>query len=258
MEATVSGRWTAGARGWLQLLCAVVALMLGAAAHAQSASTTALTASPSPAAYGQAVTLTATVSGANPSGAVTFLDGATSLGSASLNAGVATLSVSTLAVGSHTLSASYAGDGTNAASTSDPTALVVNTASTTSTVSSSANPAGFGANVTFTATVAGQAPTGSVTFMDGGNSVGSAALSGTGNSRTASLVLNNLAVGSHSITVAYGGDANNAASTSAALNQTINTAAAMVAIAAKNARMCWAVLSRGKRSACRSDGRSKR
>lgn len=60
-----------------------------------------------------------------PTGAVTFLDGATTLGTATLNvSGVANLSVSTLSVGTHTLIATYAGDGSFASANAAATVTV--------------------------------------------------------------------------------------------------------------------------------------
>ena len=81
-------------------------------------STTALVASPSPAPLGSTVNLTATVTGTNPSGTVTFKDGTTTLGSATLASGSATLSTPFTSLGSHSLTAVYAGDTNNTASMS--------------------------------------------------------------------------------------------------------------------------------------------
>jgi hypothetical protein len=95
---------------------------------------------------------------------------------------------------------------------------------TTTTVISSLNPANQGVSVTFTATVATagtNAPTGSVTFNDGGTAIGSGTLSTVGGAQVATFATSTLAVGSHSITAVYGGDANNAGSTSAVLTQVI-------------------------------------
>jgi len=91
---------------------------------------------------------------------------------------------------------------------------------TTTAVTSSANPSTYGTSVTFTATVTGSSPTGSVEFFDGATSLGTAALSG-GN---AALSTSALAVGSHSITGVYSGDGGNATSTSPALTQVVNKA----------------------------------
>ena len=71
---------------------------------------TQVTAAPSPSAYGQAVTFTASVSG-GATGTVQFsVDGTDSGAPRPLSAGKATLSLSTLAVGSHEVTARYAGD----------------------------------------------------------------------------------------------------------------------------------------------------
>jgi hypothetical protein len=61
-------------------------------------------------------------------------------------------------------------------------------------------------------------PTGTVTFYDGVAPLGTGTLSG----GKATLSTKTLAVGSHSITVTYGGDANFLGSTSAVLTQTVN------------------------------------
>ncbi|MEK7424017.1 MAG: Ig-like domain repeat protein, partial [Actinomycetota bacterium] len=100
-------------------------------------------------------------------------------------------------------------------------------APSTTTLVSSANPATAGTSVTFTATVTGTNPSGSVSFTDGGATIsgcGAAALSGAGNTRTAACTTSSLAVGTRSIVAHYGGDAANAASSSATLSQVINTA----------------------------------
>jgi YD repeat-containing protein len=99
---------------------------------------TTLDTSVNPTVWGQATTLTATVSpayGGTPTGTVTFKDGTTVIGTASLSGGVATLSVSALEVGSHTLHAYYNGDShynTSCGSTSQ----TVNKAATTVSVAS--------------------------------------------------------------------------------------------------------------------------
>jgi hypothetical protein len=88
---------------------------------------------------------------------------------------------------------------------------------TSISLASSQNPSSFGQPVTFTATVTGAAPTGTVAFFDGGAQIGSVTLSGSATTLTTSA----LSVGNHSITARYGGDANNNASISAALAQSV-------------------------------------
>ncbi len=89
-------------------------------------------------------------------------------------------------------------------------------AATTTTLTTSATTAVVGVNVTLTASVAGVSPTGNVVFKDGTTTIGTVATTGTTATRTAVLSTNFTTVGSHSITAAYAGDANDAASTSAA------------------------------------------
>ncbi len=87
-------------------------------------------------------------------------------------------------------------------------------------MASSANPSIVGAGVTFTATVIGNAPSGSVTFTDGGTivaSCGAVVLTGSGNTRTALCSTAALTAGTHSIAASYSGDGANSASSSAAL-----------------------------------------
>ena len=78
----------------------------------KASSTTTLTSSLNPSAYGQSVTFTATVSpqfSGTPTGTVVFKDGTKTLKSVTLSGGVASYMVSTLAVGSHGITANYNG-----------------------------------------------------------------------------------------------------------------------------------------------------
>jgi hypothetical protein len=85
----------------------------------KAVTSTALAASPASADLGAAVTLSAKVSGTNPTGTVTFSDGTTTLATVALDAtGSATFTTADLAAGSHQLTASYSGDATNLASVS--------------------------------------------------------------------------------------------------------------------------------------------
>jgi streptogramin lyase len=87
------------------------------------------------------------------------------------------------------------------------------------TLVSSVNPSRLGRAVVFTASVAGNFPTGTVQFMDGKTPLGSlVTLSGGG---IAQLTISTLAWGTHAITAVYSGDANNAANTSSVLYQAV-------------------------------------
>ncbi|HUS20280.1 MAG TPA: Ig-like domain-containing protein [Terriglobales bacterium] len=85
------------------------------------------------------------------------------------------------------------------------------------TIASSLNPSDFGSAVTFTATLAPNLATGTVTFKDGAATIGTAGIS----SGSASFSTSALIVGSHSITAVYGGDPTYASSTSSVLTQTV-------------------------------------
>ena len=87
-----------------------------------------VSASPNPAIEGQSVTLSAGVSGANPTGTVTVFDGSTPIPGCSniaLVSGIATCSTTTLALGEHSISAIYAGDANNVAASSAPLILTI-------------------------------------------------------------------------------------------------------------------------------------
>jgi hypothetical protein len=95
---------------------------------------------------------------------------------------------------------------------------------TTSVVASSLNPAPLGAPVTFTATVTtsgANPPTGTVTFVDYDDAIGTVTLGTVSGSQVATLTPPRLSFGTYQITAVYSGDANNASSMSALLNQDI-------------------------------------
>jgi hypothetical protein len=200
-------------------------------AAAKTNTTTALSASATQVTSGQSVMFNAVVTPASgsgtPTGSVTFLDGATSLGMATLNGGSGSVSSSTLSIGTHTISVMYSGDANFSGSTSSAVSVTVVAPAkigTVTTVSSSAMQVTSGQSMTFTVSVKAQSgtgvPTGAITLLDGGSQINSAML----NAGAASFTSSTLAVGSHTITAAYGGDTNYAASSSAA--DTVTVAAA--------------------------------
>lgn len=185
--------------------------------------TTVMTSSPSPANYGQQVTLTAQVTATGstvPTGTVTFRNGTKKLGTGSVNAsGVATLALTNLPVGSDSLTASYGGDAQNGASTSAAVTQMVNQATTSMTLTSTPNPAKSGTAVKLTAMVTsnGSPPTGQVTFTFNGTTLGTRWISG----GKAVLSLTTLPVGSDQVTATYAGSVDYTAS-SATVLQTVN------------------------------------
>jgi hypothetical protein len=90
---------------------------------------------------------------------------------------------------------------------------------TATALGSNLNPSNYGQVVTFTAKVssAGPAPTGKVKFLDGTTGIGAVALGG----GLATLTKSKLAVGTHSITAQYMGDAANDKSKSPVLYQAV-------------------------------------
>jgi len=214
----------------------------------QETATTSVSASANPVANGSSVTFTATVmpngtpatvvqngTGSSnlwvPTGTVTFMNGSSVLGTVTLNplenatyastyVQQVTITTSSLPVGTDTITAVYSGDQNFVGGTS---AIFNETVGgTTTNVVSSLNPSAYGETVTLTATVSplvgSNTPGGTVTFMDGSTTLGTATLSG-GSATFSSSVLS---VGQHTITVSYGGDTNDAASTSNPLIQTVN------------------------------------
>lgn len=173
-------------------------------------STTALNVVSNPTSFGTSLQLTATVSGpagsGTPTAMLTFLDGNKVLGQQRLDAsGSATMTVNGLTAGSHDLSAVYVGDTAFATSSADVQTTV--TDGTTTTLGLSPNPSTYGQAVTMTATVAAAdngagIPTGSVTFTDGGNTLGTVPVDNTG---TATLNSSSFSVGSHGITASFTG-----------------------------------------------------
>lgn len=191
----------------------------------KAATSTTLISSLNPAVFGRAVTFTATVKPSTssvPTGAVTFKDGSVSIGSGTLSNGKATLVKSNLAARSHSLTAVYPGDANHTGSASAALTQTITKAGTVASVFSSLNPSHHGNTVTFTALVRSTTtglPTGVVTFKDGATTLGTRTLNSAGKG---ALAISTLAIGSHSITAVYGGDANFKGSISVALKQTVN------------------------------------
>jgi large repetitive protein len=215
--------------------------------------TTTVTSSLTPSDYGTSVTFTATIAAASPgSGAppagetVQFFDGVTSLGTGTttVTGGVtkATFSSSTstpLSVNTHSITATYAGDSNYATSTATAFSQVVQKASTTITVASSANPSVFGQSVTFTAKIARVAPGTAlppagetVQFFDGVTLLGTGTTSIVAGVPTATASFNSMPVATHSITANYVDDVNFLPSTSAILSQVVNPASTTSTVSA--------------------------
>ena len=204
----------------------------------QVATATAVTPGTATVSFGQSATFTATVSSANgapPDGSVQFLVNGAAYGSTVPLSGGTTQLAITEPAGSYTVAAQYTGDANYAATlpaAQTSATLTVNQAATATTVTPGTASVGFGQSATFTATVSsanGAPPDGSVQFLVNGAAYGiTVPLSG----GTAQLAITEPA-GSYTVTAQYTGDANYAATLSAAetsASLTVNPAATATAV----------------------------
>lgn len=181
------------------------------------ASATRLDVAPAAPAYGEALTLTATVGGQSPSGTVTFRDGATVIGSGLLTGGQAAVVLSNLAIGSHGISATYSGDDHHLPSSSGTTTMTISKLASNTELDVSSPSWKFGEEVLLAVAVSGIAPTGSVAFRDGSTTLGTVQLT----DGRAVMATTKLAVGSHRISAGYSGDSRHLGSNSAAADVTV-------------------------------------
>lgn len=186
-------------------------------------------ASSNPATFGAPLTLTATGSGTNGplTGNVQFNDtfgGVTStIGTGTFSSGIAATTTTALQPGVHSVVAAYQGDANDAAVTSAPTTFSVKRQTNTVVTATPGTQVSL-APVTVTATVSNNTTTayatGTVTFFDGTTQIGTGTLNGSG---VATLTLQSLAVGTHSLTAQYAGDSLNLPSTTAnPFTETVN------------------------------------
>ena len=191
-------------------------------------SSTSLSVSGNPNPYGQPLVLTAVVTpnGSTdvPTGQVTFMSDGKVIGQNPVDGtGTATFTTSSLSAGAHNLAAVYASDTEFSASTGTQQ---VNVSDGTSTaLGLNPNPSTFGQQVTMTATISpadngAGTPTGSVTFNDGNNALGSAPVDGSGQ---ATFNTTTLSVGAHSITANFTGSNGWGNSGSAAQTQNVTS-----------------------------------
>jgi len=193
-----------------------------------------LSVSPHPAVVTSNVTLTlnAVDQSGTPTGSVVFYDGATALATVALNSsGIAQWSTQSFSVSPHSLSVQYAGDSANIGGASNTVSETITQATTATALALSASTATVGIPLIFTATVtnnSGPALTGTVTFKDGTTVLGSQPLS----SGMSAITVGTLAPGSHSITAAYSGNADDAASTSPSMTEVIAQVATVTTLGA--------------------------
>ena len=194
----------------------------------------AVSSSANPSNSGAPLTLTANVfsNGGTPTGSIIFLDGGTAIGTAAINSqGVATLPVagSAWTAGTHTLTATYAGDVNDGSCAAAPVSEVVNLAAASLKLVSSVNPSPLGGSLTLTVTATsnGGTPTGIIQFLDGGTSIGSGPLNGSG---VATFATTALTLGTHNLTASYAGDTYDSTATSAPLSEVIQPTATTVTL----------------------------
>jgi hypothetical protein len=125
----------------------------------------------------------------------------------------------------------------------------------TTTLASSLNPSNLGDSVTFTATVTGANPDGSVLFSDNGSNMPGCLflipVAGAGDTRTAQCTTSSLAVGTHTIQAGYTGDTTNQPSVSNTVSQVVNgvgTTSVNVALASAGATASPSSISSARRT----------
>ena len=202
----------------------------------KAATAVALTATPNPIVPGKPATLTAAITVTAPgaatlSGTVDFKSGSAAISGCTgvaVKSGAATCNVASVAASS-ALSAAYNGDA-DTESSAGSMQTPVGKANATVTVTAVPAPSVFGAPVTVNMTVAAAvgiaAPTGTVTLSDGASQLGTATLNSAGKALLAipSAQLAPLAVGSHTFSAVYNGDANYAASVPVSTTLTVGKA----------------------------------
>ena len=205
----------------------------GSTSHAVNKANTSLIVSsdqPDPSVIGETVTVQWTLaSTGGGSGTPTGTVSVTASGSAgctapaSFGTGSCDLVFTTNVDPTPTIAASYPGDANfNASNDNEPHTVH---GATSTTVATSGSPSTVGDNVTFTAHVTATSGSGNtggaVRFFDGATQIGQDNLNGSGN---ASIQVNNLTGGSHSITATYQGSTTFETSTSAPIIQVVNAA----------------------------------
>lgn len=140
--------------------------------------------------------------------------------------------MSSLAVGAHAITVSYGGD-SNVAATSASLTQTIQNATTQTALTISANPDTYGSPLTMTAIVTsnGSSPTGSVDFLDGGTTLGSASLNG---QESASLTLSTLSPGIHNLVAQYTGDGHASASTSLSVSMAVKQSTSLTLTSSSN------------------------
>jgi Bacterial Ig-like domain (group 3) len=171
----------------------------------QAKPTVSLASSASLLTIGSSVTFTAKLTGAGgpPSGAVTFIDGASPLGTSALNGvEIATFSTSSLGTGSHSITASYGGDANYLPATSSPFVLSIVGPPPTLTVTPSSSIITSAQPLMVTVAATGNpTPTGTVELASGSYTSAPTTLSN--GSATFNIPPGSLSLGTVNLTASY-------------------------------------------------------
>lgn len=167
-----------------------------------------LTVAPSPSVYGNAITLTATLTPGAEATSVEFREGASVLGTSAVSGGVATFTTATLNAGAYNFSAATAATANYLAATSNSVAHTIEKATPVFSALSAPTVIVGTASTTVSGTISTGAlvPTGSVTITV--NSVIYTATIGAGGAFSATVSTATLVVGAYPIQFSYAGDAN--------------------------------------------------
>lgn len=190
---------------------------------------------PATRALGEPVVVTASVravytAAGTPGGFVTVRDGPAVIGRVALVNGQATVSTAQLAVGAHTFGADYEGDTKFAPGTASASTTVGKAATTLSLTAPSSPVVGQPITVSvrvLTTTVTPVQPTGAIDIFDGSTRVAG----GTIAAGVATVPLGPLAIGRHSLTAVYQGDASFTGSSSAPVQSTVGQGAVTATLA---------------------------
>jgi large repetitive protein len=217
----------------------------------QADTTTTVASSDTTSTFGDDVTFTATVAADSPAtgtpnaGTVEFTmngDPISGCTAQPVAAGAATCETATLPVGTHTIAANYSGTASFTAGGSSAISQTVAQASSSTAVSSGANPSVLSQPVTFTATVTSSAvtnPSGTVEFKAGSSTITGCAAKVL-SAGTATCTTSALPVGGTAITATYSGSTSVAGSTSTTpLTQTVTKALTLTTLGSNDPTTDW-------------------
>lgn len=168
-----------------------------------------------------------TTPGITPAGTLTLLDGPNPVATEPVaTVGTFSFTTASLGVGVHHLTAKYSGDLNNGEAISAVVTVAIQQASTSTALVTSKNPLTRGQELVLTATVSSDSPSLSnrVNFFDGATVLGSVALGADG---TATLSVQNMTLGLHSLKAVYLGDTNHVSSPSSEVPELVVQSSAL-------------------------------